>query len=102
MNNIILFGVGVIGIEAFDYFGRESVSYFTDNNKTLWGSEQCGKKIIGFDYAKELSQQGYNIVISLTDWVSVSVQLENAGIRNWYTFRQIEGIQGLGLRKANM
>ena len=39
MKKLILFGTGKYGMEALNFFGRENISYFADNNKNIQGKQ---------------------------------------------------------------
>ena len=61
MKKLILFGTGKYGMEALNFFGRENISYFADNNKGLQGREIDGIRIIS---PKELNTQTSHIDFS--------------------------------------
>lgn len=61
MKKIIIFGAGKYGKEALLYFGKDNVCYFCDNNKSLWGREVLGKKVIAPCQLSEYKEK--NIVI---------------------------------------
>ncbi len=61
---IILFGAGVFGRKALDYFGSDKIAYFADNNAEIVGTQVCGKEVISFERMKVM-QEDYQIVVSV-------------------------------------
>ena len=49
MKKIILFGCGKYGLEALDFFGKENVLFFVDNNSLFQGEDINGIKILSPD-----------------------------------------------------
>ncbi len=87
---IILFGAGVFGQKALDYFGDAQVAYYADNNPKLAGTRIRGKEVLSFEKLKEI-QKDYRIVISV-DARKVSVlatQLEENGITAYETYLEL-------------
>jgi len=58
---LILFGAGIIGRRAMDFFGAETVFCFTDNNKA--GQTVWGKQVISFDALKSIKDY-YDVVLT--------------------------------------
>lgn len=87
---VILFGAGTYGKKALDYFGKENVFSFVDNNKALVGTFRNGVPIISFEQLREI-HSAYRIVISTgTEMLFViGAQLEEAGICNYEIFLKI-------------
>lgn len=84
---IILFGAGDYGKRALDYFGREKVYCFIDNNKANVGKIVEGVPIMSFEHLVEVARD-YQIVISVVAKTAVILanQLEEAGIRDYALF----------------
>lgn len=61
MKKIILFGAGRDGRAALDIFGDENVFCFCDNDRSLWGKEVMGKRVIPPDELKQYEKD--NIII---------------------------------------
>ena len=61
MKKIILFGAGRDGRSALDDFGNENVFCFCDNNRSLWGREVAGKRVISPDELKQYEKD--NIIV---------------------------------------
>ena len=87
---LILFGAGQIGKKALNYFGRENVSYFADNNESMAGKYLNGVRVISFARLLEIHAE-YEIILSMDVGASlvVSAQLEDAGISDYQTFFEI-------------
>lgn len=85
----ILFGSGIIGKKALEYFGRNQVFCFADNNSNLAGHEIYGKKIISFEHLKEI-YSNYTVVISTNDLNAqvIRKQFEDNHIREFYVFEE--------------
>lgn len=61
MKKIILFGAGRDGRSALDDFGNENVFCFCDNDRSLWGREVAGKRVISPDELKQYEKD--NIIV---------------------------------------
>lgn len=85
----ILFGCGKIGKKALEYFGREQVYCFADNNSNLSGKEIYGKKIISFARLKEI-YSSYTIVIATNamNAKEIKEQFRNNDIDKYYVFEE--------------
>lgn len=85
----ILFGSGKIGKKALEYFGREQVYCFADNNANLAGREIYGKKIVSFEQLKSV-QDDYQIVISANkvNALAIKEQFEKNQIANFCVFEE--------------
>lgn len=87
---IILFGAGVFGGKALEYFGADRVAFFVDNNPDLAGKQVHGKEIVSFDTLKEI-HENYRVVIAV-DARKVPVlvrQLEENGITQFETYLEL-------------
>lgn len=84
---IILFGAGVYGHKALEYFGAERIHCFVDNNIALTGTFVDGIPIISFEQLKRIHKD-YQIVISVGSRISIELaqQLEAAGIHDFSLF----------------
>ena len=90
MRQIILFGAGKYGRAALDYFGRENIFCFADNNKLMAGQRVLDVPVISFERLREIHGD-YDIVISTGAEVlfAIAAQLEEAGIHNYRSFLKI-------------
>ena len=81
---IILFGAGVYGKKALEYFGRDRIAYFADNNADITGTEVEGVEVISFGRLREIYRD-YQIVISVSARTTpiLAKQLEEAGISDY-------------------
>jgi hypothetical protein len=91
-NSIILFGAGIIGIEAIRFFGERNVYCFADNNKA--GSFCSGKYIISVERLAEI-QKNHRIVLSVGAYKldEVAKQLTGLGIA-FESYFEIYGSSG--------
>ncbi len=89
-NQVILFGSGEIGTEAFTFFGGESVAYFCDNDLDIAGTRKCGKRIISFLELKEKFRDSL-VVISANRVNSDGIvrQCEENGIRDYLVYERL-------------
>lgn len=87
MRRIILFGAGTYGKRALDYFGRENIACFADNDKTKEGRRILDIPVISFQQLREI-HGNYDVVISVGVEASfpIAAQLEEAGIHNYQFF----------------
>lgn len=90
MRRIILFGAGTYGKRALDYFGRENIACFADNDKTKAGRRILDIPVISFQQLREI-HGNYDVVISVGVEASfpIAAQLEEAGIHNYQFFLKI-------------
>lgn len=95
---VILFGAGRYGKEALDYFGRERVFCFADNNPALEGQRIFGLPVISFARLKEVHGD-YDVVISTGASVlfAIAAQMEEAGIHHYRFFLNILEGENQGL-----
>ncbi len=87
---IILFGAGVYGKRALNFFGEDKVECFVDNFKEKHGKILYGKKVISFSEYLDI-QHGYNTVISVAGYKSYTLweQLYQHGIDNGLFYQEI-------------
>lgn len=91
---IIIFGCGKLGHEALNVLGSENVECFCDNNPTLIGSEQYGKRVISFDELKEKhSDTGVIICANVrfgNAW-AMAQQCEENGVKDYIFWQTVRG-----------
>lgn len=97
MRRIILFGAGTYGKKALDYFGRENIACFADNNEAKVGRRILDIPVISFQRLREI-HGNYDVVISVGVEASfpIAAQLEEAGIHNYRFFLKILEGEGEG------
>lgn len=91
MKKIILFGCGKYGLEALDFFGKENVLFFVDNNTASQGKDINGIKILSpgeliyyTDCAVIILSAGYEICNQM------AYQLQEMGIECFLVYRFIK------------
>ena len=89
--NYILFGCGKIGQEAVDYFGKDHVAYFVDNNAAMVGRNVYGKRVISFAEMKEIYRD-YTLVITTKAEFAKEImeQLTEEEIQDYWWFEEYE------------
>lgn len=87
MKKIILFGAGKNGREAIDFFGKDSVECFVDNDKSKIGTIYCDKKIISINELKEIWKD-YKIIVTPYPSRDIIEQLFHTGIKEVWTYKQ--------------
>lgn len=85
MEQVILFGAGVMGIKAFEHFGSEQVFCFCDNDISKQGTTLLSKEIISFEKLREI-YRNYTIVVTPDRYVAMVKQLEESNIQNYVIF----------------
>lgn len=87
---IVLFGAGIIGKRALQYFGQNRVHCFVDNNEKMIGEKIQNIPVISFHQLREVHED-YQIVISadLEHALAIAEQLEDAGIQQYEIFLKI-------------
>lgn len=87
---VILFGAGVFGRKALEYFGSDKVAYFADNNSRLTGERIEGIEIISFDALRTIYKD-YQIVISVDARriPELALQLDESGITEYTTYLEL-------------
>lgn len=85
MEQVILFGAGVMGIKAFEYFGSEKVFCFCDNDISKQGTILLSKEIISFDKLKEIHRD-FTIIVTPDRYAALVKQLEESDIQNYVIF----------------
>ncbi len=88
--NIILFGCGIIGVEALTFLGNENIRCFCDNDMLLVGKERCGKEIISFEELKKNYKEEIIIICAATKNVyAIAAQCESNGIEDYFFFEPV-------------
>ncbi|MCI6784403.1 MAG: LicD family protein [Lachnospiraceae bacterium] len=98
---IILFGAGRDGKEALDFFGKDNVSFYIDNDEEKRGTVINGIKIISYTDLKSLYEKcmddftrRYEVIITVnvTRWATFAVahQLRKIGIENFNVYRDVK------------
>lgn len=90
-NQMILFGSGEIGTEAFSFLGSEVVAFFCDNDCDIAGTEKCGKRIISFAELKK-NYSNFTIMISANRVNSEMIvrQCEENGISDYLVYERLK------------
>ena len=87
----ILFGCGLIGKEAAEYFGAHNVACFVDNNAGMVGREVYGKRVISFAELQEIYGDYIIVITTKTEYArDISSQLEGTGIHDYLLFEEYE------------
>lgn len=73
MKRIILFGTGRYGLEALDFFGKENVMFFADNNRNIQGKTVNG---IGVISPNSIYQYSDDAIIVLAAREEIAVQMK--------------------------
>lgn len=98
-DKIALFGAGIDGRRALDYFGSERVLFFIDNSSSKIGKKISGKDIISFD---DFVQRGCDCKVVITVDIrfihAVARQLEDNGFDDYISFYEIRN----GLKKSDL
>ena len=90
MEKIILFGTGKYGKSALRYYGKETVSFFVDNNKAKWNTFVCDVPVISFEELLKVDLSVYKIVIACRYYDEIIDQLENVGIIEYELYSDAE------------
>lgn len=88
-NTYILFGCGMIGKEALEYFGAENVFCFVDNDPAKVGKRVRGKEVISAQHLLEIYSK-YKIVITTEPFnaQAIEMQLIKMGIQEYFLLRE--------------
>jgi len=86
MKKIIIFGAGLIGRYAFEFFGNENVEYFADNDPKKWGNEYIGKKILKPEELVYVKDRFDIVIANLKYSKEIQRQLQALGIQNSIIF----------------
>lgn len=82
----ILFGAGIIGMAAFQYYGKETILAVIDNNPQKVGSIYEGIPIISFEtYLEKYADKTIIINIYSKQYFECIEQLRKNGITNYFT-----------------
>ena len=65
MRKLILFGAGHVGVSALDWYGKENVAFFVDNNQKLKDKFVHGIRVIDFGKLKRIHAD-YDVIISVS------------------------------------
>lgn len=86
--DLILFGAGHYGRDAFSFFGGKNIFCFCDNRVKGEDEEKlCGKKVISFERFIEICQEYIVVVcIKLELCLEVCKQLERVGVKGYVVF----------------
>lgn len=90
---IILFGSGIIGVEAFAFLGNENIWCFCDNDELLAGKEICGKEIISFEELKKRHKDDIVVICAAKEnTYTIAEQCENNGIEDYLFYEPVRKI----------
>jgi len=91
MSNIVLFGSEIVGKAAIEYFGKENVLCFCDNNLKNVGRVVEGRTVISFDELKnDYSNCFIIIATSKNSSPIISQQLNDNGIIHNISFLELK------------
>lgn len=85
MKKKILFGAGLYGRIALQYYKKENIAYFVDNNPQLVGQVIDGIEVISVDKLKEICRN-YDIIITTKFKSEIINQLNGIGITSYEVF----------------
>ena len=87
---VILFGAGAYGQKALDFFGKESVYCFVDNDRKRVGALVKGVPVISFEDLVKMDTS-YQIVLCVGSrfLLEIAGQMENAGIKKYSLFLEL-------------
>lgn len=81
IRKIVLFGAGAFASYYWDKYGSQhDVSFYVDNNSSLWGTEKNGRRICNPECLKDLDGSEYRIIIAVKDYEPVLEQLKSMRI----------------------
>lgn len=83
----IIFGAGNTGEIAFNYFGRNRVLCFADNNKT--GTVLHAKEVISFNEMLKIYSEQKQIIIVISSnryWKEMEYQIKDVGLQRYFVF----------------
>ena len=87
MKKIILFGSGKFGADALEFFGRENILYFADNNKKLHGKSINGIEVIApNDIIKYVDKAIIMLSVAEETVAHIRYQLLELGIEQFIVF----------------
>ena len=90
MKKLILFGTGKYGMEALNFFGRENISYFADNNKNIQGKQIDNILVIPPEKVKDYEKDAIIVLAARDDLcVQMEYQLKKQGIDRFLNYRFI-------------
>ncbi len=87
---IVLFGAGSIGKRALDFFGKERIIFFSDNNEKLIGSKVDGIEVISFKKLIIIKNK-VQVVVSVDGRKEMLIarQLVENGVSNYVLFSNV-------------
>lgn len=88
---LVLFGCGLNGNEAFNYFGESKIAYFCDNDNAQWGKDFNNKKILSPNELAKIADN-YLIVITpaLNKATNIEKQLISYNIKHYIMWNEIK------------
>ena len=90
MKKLILFGTGKYGMEALNFFGRENILYFVDNNKNIQGKQIDNILVIPPEKIKDYEKDAIIVLAARDDLcVQMEYQLRKQGIDRFLNYRFI-------------
>ena len=88
MKKLILFGTGKYGMEALNFFGRENILYFADNNKNIQGKQIDNILVIPPEKVKDYEKDAIIVLAARDDLcVQMEYQLKKQGIDRFLNYR---------------
>ena len=89
---LVIFGAGDFGRQALQYFGKDEIAFFVDNNDSKAGSMVEGVRVHGFKVILD-KLPNYRIIVAVSHKYlkEVEAQLENYGL-TYTTFQEIKMI----------
>lgn len=88
MKKLILFGTGKYGREALNFFGRENILYFADNNKNIQGKQIDNILVIPPEKVKDYENDAIIVLAAGDDLcVQMEYQLKKQGIDRFLNYR---------------
>ena len=89
-NKYIVWGTGVMGRIAMNFFGKKNIIAFIDENICYQGMEYEGIKVISFEqYCNELKGADVFIVISPKDTYSIEEMINKEKLTNYVKLQDI-------------
>ncbi|MBZ0312898.1 glycosyltransferase [Clostridium butyricum] len=100
---IILFGAGDFGRKSLEFFGKDKIEFFVDNNEEKINTYIDGIRVIAFKDMLDI-YENYNIVISVDARKASNLanQLIDNGIYNFKTYMELaNNLKNPSLRQRN-
>ncbi len=84
---VIVFGSGLFAKQFMQMYGGDyNVVSIIDNRQDKWGEEFFGLKISGAEVLKEFEPGSYRVIVCIKNFLSVTNQLEELGVRDYGIF----------------